>query len=279
MFFNSRKNVLSAIGVAVTVSAVSSTAVAGPFAPAAGKAGSTAVSASDPSIVAWATGYQDYVVGGNVDANWQTPLQALGPAGNSDGTNKTFTYDIVCLGNNGKITLTFDKPITDGPGADFLVFENGFGDTFLELGYVEVSSDGVNFTRFPNFSYTASPVGGFGAVDPTNIDGYASKYRGGFGTPFDLNIMAGTPGLDITAVTHVRLVDIVGDGSAYDSFPVELGGPRVVYDPHPTVGSAGLDLDAVGVIHQLEATEEPEVPLTLEGQYRGSQVKESSSVL
>ena len=44
-------------------------------------------------------------------------------------------------------------------------------------------------------------------------------------------------------VRWVRLVDIVGDGSCTDSFG------RVIYDPYPTEGSAGFDLDAVGVIN------------------------------
>lgn len=251
---------------------------AGPYAAAAGQPGSTAVSWNDGSIVAWATGYENYLMGTNVDATWQTPQKALGLAGNSDGSNQGFTYDIVSLGRGGEITLTFDKPIADGAGADFLIFENSFSDTFLEIAWVEVSSDGVNFTRYPNISFTASPVGGFGAVDPTNITGYASKYRGGEGTPFDLNVLAGTPGLDINAITHVKLIDIVGDGSAYDDYPAGVGGPHVIYDPYPTVGSAGLDLDAVAVIH--EAGEPPYVPpaepLPLDGGYKGLQYKSST---
>jgi len=35
----------------------------------------------------------------------------------------------------------------------------------------------------------------------------------------------------------------VGDGSCTDSFG------NVIYDPHPTEGSAGFDLDAVGVLN------------------------------
>ncbi len=250
---------------------------AGPYAPAAGQPGSTAVAWNDSSIVAWATGYENYNMGTNVDATWQTPQKALGLAGNSDGNNQGFTYDIVSLGRGGQITLTFNKPITDGPGADFLIFENSFSDTFLEIAWVEVSSDGVNFTRYPNISFTASPVGGFGVVDPTNITGYASKYKGGEGTPFDLNVLTGTPGLDISAITHVKLIDIVGDGSAYDDYPAVVGGPHIIYDPYPTVGSAGLDLDAVAVIHEAEGEEPPYVPpaepLPLDGDYKGGQFK------
>jgi hypothetical protein len=243
---------------------------AGIFPPAAGQPGSTAVAAGSPAIQGWATSVVSYVPGTFVDASFQTPQRALGAAGNSNGANLGFTFDIVSLGRGGNITLGFDTPIINGPGSDFAVFENSFSDTFLELAWVEVSSDGSNFVRFPAFSLTAAPVGGFGSVDPTNIEGVAGKYRGGFGTPFDLDDLAGIPGLDVNQVTQVRLVDIVGDGSAANDLtpqsladwlnlplaglPPELvalaqNAPSVIYDPFPTTGSAGFDLDAVGVIN------------------------------
>jgi hypothetical protein len=173
-----------------------------------------------------------------VDLQWRTPDLALGKA---VGTS----FDIVSLGRGGEITLTFSSGIGNGPGWDFAVFENSFSDTFLELGFVEVSSDGENFFRFPNDSQTRLPVGGFGAVDPTDITGYASKYRQGWGTPFDLSELAGvSPLLNVNRVMSVKIIDIVGDGSALDS------SGDVIYDPYPTVGSAGVDLDAIGVIHE-----------------------------
>ncbi len=216
---------------------VSQVGWAGPFAPAAGQPGSTAISKSDASIAEWASGYLNYSVGANVAAQWQTPQKALGAAvGDS--------FDIVCLGDNGQITLTFTHAIKNGPGPDLAVFENGFSDTFLELGYVEVSSNGTDFVRFPSVSLTASAVGGFGAVDPTNLDGLAGKYRQGFGTPFDLNDLVGVSLLlDLNNVGYVRIRDIVGDGTALDS----LGNP--IYDPYPTSGSAGFDLDAVAALN------------------------------
>lgn len=222
---------------------------AGPFAPAAGQPGSTAIYKDDASITNWATGWQDYHIGADVVTSWQTPEKALGKAfGDS--------YDIVTLGNGGSITLTFGGNIVNGAGADFAVFENSFSDTFLELGWVEVSSDGSNFFRFTNYSFTPKAVAAFGSVDPTNIDGLAGKYKQGWGTPFDLDQLKGIAGLDINAVKYVRIVDIVGDGSARDSLN------NVIYDPHKTVGSGGFDLDAIGVIHYAAATAVPE-PSTL----------------
>ena len=235
-----KQNKINKITLVFLLSVLMSSAVmAGIYAPAAGQAGSTAIHKDDSLLVAWADGYENYLVGSNCAASWQTPQKALGKAvGDS--------YDIVCLGRGGQITMTFSTPITDGSGWDFAVFENSFNDTFLELGYVEVSSDGTNFFGFFNDSQTTSSVGGFGAVDPTNITGYCSKYRQGYGTPFDLADLAGTSSLlDVNRITHVRIIDIVGDGTCLDS------SGDVIYDPYPTSGSAGVDLDAIGVIHQI----------------------------
>ena len=208
-----------------------SSAYAGPYAPAAGQPGSTAIFKDDASFTAWATGWQDYDVGAEVDAKWQTPDKALGKA---EGTS----FDIVSLGRGGAITLTFARPIVDGSGYDFAVFENAFSDNSLELGYVEVSADGASWHRFANDSLTSSPVGGYGTLDPTDITGFAGKYRQGYGTPFDL------ADLGLSSVSYVKILDIVGDGSYLDS------SGDVIYDPYPTYGSAGFDLDAVGVINQ-----------------------------
>jgi len=236
----------------------------GPFPPAAGLPSSTAISANDPAIVGWATSYSDYTIGNNVDLQFQTPNLALGPAGNSDGNNNGFVFDIVSLGENGSINLSFSNPITNGAGADFLVFENSFSDSFLELAFVEVSSNGIDFVRFGNISLTPASVGAFGNIDTTNIFGYGGKYRGGFGTPFDLqdldNKTSLHPTLNINYITHVRIVDINGNGTHSDSLPAPAG-PNPIYDPSPSFGSAGFDLDAVAVMHFYQQDFEANVPL------------------
>ena len=111
--------------------------LAGPYAPAAEQSGSTAIGMDDPSIVGWAAEVMGYVPGTNVDVEFQASGRALGPA---EGT----ASDAVSLGRGGAITLGFDAPIRDGLGFDFAVFENSFSDAFLELAYVEVSSNGVH---------------------------------------------------------------------------------------------------------------------------------------
>ncbi len=215
--------------------------LAGPYAPAAGEIGSTAIALDDSSIVGWATGIADYTPGSHVDVEFQTPDKSLGPA---EGIG-----DVVSLGRGGELTLVFDAPIRDGLGPDFAVFENSFSDTFLELGFVEVSSDGINFIRFGDDSLTASAVDAFGAIDPTEINNFAGKYRQGFGTPFDLEELSGAdPSLDTTRITHVRIVDVIGDGSQLDS----SGDP--IFDPFPTIGSAGIDVDAVAVLHAFDSS-------------------------
>jgi len=223
--------------------------VAAEFPPAAGQEGTSAVSMDDPSIVGWATGYENYTVGEDCVPAWQTPEKALGEAvGDS--------YDIVCLGNGGEITVTFDNPVTNGDGPDFIVFENSITDTFLEFAYVEVSSNGTDFIRFDCVSLTASPVDAFGVVQPEHVTGLAGKYRQGFGTPFDLSrltyrekVRNGT--VNITNITHIRFIDIWGNPESgttdYDSFG------NIIYDLYRCVGSGGFDLDAVGILYQLEA--------------------------
>jgi len=219
-----------------------STALAGPYAPAAGEPGTTAIYMDDPAFVAWATGWDKYVPGQEVDPVFMNPEPGLGKA---VGTS----LDVVSLGRGGEITLTFLFPIRNGEDWDFAVFENSFSDTYLELAYVEVSSNGQDFVRFDNDSLTTKPVSGFGSVDPTNVNGLAGKYRQGYGTPFDLQDLAEKSEVlsgivNLARISHVRIIDIVGDGSALDS------SGEVIYDPYPTSGSAGFDLEAVGVLHE-----------------------------
>ena len=168
--------------------------------------------------------------------------------------------NVLSLGDGGSATLTFAQPISNGPGWDFAVFENGFNDTYLELAFVEVSSNGIDYVRFPATSntQTEAQIDGFGAVDATLIDNFAGKYRAQFGTPFDLEELAGDPTIDVSAVTHVRLIDVVGCIQAVYATYDHLG--RVVNDPWSTpFASSGFDLDGVGVIHQL-ATDVTELP-------------------
>lgn len=228
------------------------------FAPASCFPGTTAMHADSSAFVAWATGCT--VERGLMRINkpnlgyasfGEEALVAGVPGG---------TFDVVSLGDGGSATVTFASPIYNGEGPDFAVFENGLHpDTdstmtlyFLELAFVEVSSDGVNFFRFP--AVTKVPfekqVGGFDALNPAQIHNFAGKYEAFYGTPFDLDEVEDNALLDKNKVTHVRIIDVVGcikpEYTTYDS----EGNP--VNDPWPTgFDTGGFDLDAIGVIHDL----------------------------
>lgn len=219
------------------------------FPPPAGQAGSTAIHKDSPVFVGWATncevirGYQNIENPSLGYASFGNDAIATGPA---SGT----TTSVVSLGDGGIATLTFASTIVNGPGPDFAVFENGLNDTFLEIGFVEVSSDGERFVRFPAISEipTTTQIGGFGSVDCRYIHNFAGKYRVGYGTPFDLEDLADSSGIDINAITHVRIVDVIGSidpqYATYDSQG------NIVNNLHPTpFESSGFDLDGVGVIN------------------------------
>ncbi|MCX7763502.1 MAG: hypothetical protein N2253_01240 [Bacteroidia bacterium] len=71
---------------------------------------------------------------------------------------------VVSLGKGGFIALEFEPPIADGPGPDFIVFENAFrygnGQVFDEWMIVSVSQDGVNWVVFPFDSVTGVGLAG-----------------------------------------------------------------------------------------------------------------------
>ena len=220
----------------------------GIFPPSVGHVGTTAIYKDSTAILAWATychvtqGWQNIADTSLGKADVVDRSMAIGPAG---------TNGVVSLGDGGIADLTFLHPIQNGPSWDFAIFENSFSDTFLELAFVEVSSDGINYFRFPATSLTDTniQVPSFGELDATRLNNLAGKYRGLYGTPFDLNELAGIPDLDINQITHVRIIDVVGSINkqygTYDSFG------HIINDPFPTpFNSSGFDLDAVAVLHQ-----------------------------
>ncbi len=225
------------------------------YAPAANESGTNAISKDSNIFVSWATGIEltrgflnisdtNFALNDVNKATYGLPEAALYQAeGNS--------ADIVSLGDGGIATLTFDAPIKNGIGADFAVFENSFLANFLELAFVEVSSDGIHFLRFPAHTEVpfANQIGGFEFIDCRYLNNFAGKYEQGFGTPFDLSDLPQDSLLNLDYITHVRIVDVVGSidslFATFDSFG------NMVNDPFPTAfESGGFDLDGVGVIHQ-----------------------------
>jgi hypothetical protein len=223
----------------------------GQFPPPPGQPGSTALFCDSSAFVGWATGctiHRGYVkisdtaftyLGDN-KANYGAEGSALGKADEAP----------VSLGDGGWAIVTFDKPVTNGPGNDFAVFENGLSDTFLELAFVEVSTDGISFFRFPATSNTqaTTQVATFGTLDATKINDLAGKYRVRFGTPFDLEELKGTAGLDINHIRFIKILDVVG--CIQPEFATHDSQGNIVNDPWPTpFNTCGFDLDGVGVLH------------------------------
>lgn len=223
------------------------------YAPQAGVAGSTAIAATSGQFVNWAsscTVQRGYL---NIDS------QALGKVTSGTDTFGTGVADdqVVSLGDSGVAVLTFPAPIINGIGADFAVFENGFANpadpaqAFLELAFVEVSTDGIRYVRFPaasNTQDTAQIAGAGTYMDARFINNLAGKYIANYGTPFDLQELADSSGIDINNINYVRLVDVIGDIGAQGT--TDAAGRRI-NDPYPTAfPTGGFDLDAVGVIHQ-----------------------------
>lgn len=222
------------------------------FPPPAGQPGTTAMFRDSSAFVNWATGCT--VVRGYVNIS-DTSVSYLGNNRASYGSEEDangFPDDlVVSLGDGGSATLTFEKTITNGPGPDFAVFENALTDNFLELGFVEVSSDGQNFFRFPavSLTQTATQVASFGSIDAFRVHHFAGKYRAGYGTPFDLDSLKNVAGLNVNRITHVRIIDVVGCIQPAYSTHDTLG--NEVNDPWPTpFNTCGFDLDAIGVIHE-----------------------------
>ncbi|MBL4624015.1 MAG: T9SS type A sorting domain-containing protein [Flavobacteriales bacterium] len=228
----------------------------GPYAPAAGQTGSTAIGYGSSRIIDWAglctieRGYQ----------NVSDTSLGLAFVGNESAGENESDGSVVSIGDGGIALLTFNQPISNTIGADIAVFENSFSDYFLELAYVEISSDGINFFRFPSVSLTNSSVqvNGFGVLDPTNIYNLAGKYRGGYGTPFDFEELDSIMGLNIDSISYVRIIDVVGSvDSGYASYDSQ---GNVINDPWPTAfASSGFDLDAVAAIGEVTGIEENEV--------------------
>ena len=210
--------------------------------------GAVGVASDDERILEWASSVVQYNPGPAVEAKWMVPSNALGGAqGSLDGLGAT--NGIVTLGDNGWLTLGFEVPIWDGPGHDFAVFENAFGPNFLELAYVEVSSDGTNWVQFPSHSIETNAIDEYPMdypSDATAYGGLAGKTVQGTGVGFDLACVrkeAVAAGVDVDAIQFVRIRDVCGDGSCLDSY----GNP--IYDPYPTHGSPGFDLDAIGALN------------------------------
>lgn len=225
----------------------------GPFCGAVGTEGCDAIDGHSSSIVAWATGVS--VVRGLDDiAVPDGPRVIYGSESDAVGPVDFTTTTAVSLGDGGSATVTFAHPIRNGEGPDFAVFENSFDDYFLELGFVEVSTDGERFVRFPATSLTQTDSQVVSHVDPTFINNLAGKYRVGYGTPFDLEELRDSTGINIDSIVYVRIVDVVGSinpqYATYDAYGHIVNDPYPTSDPTGNWRSGGFDLTGVAVMYE-----------------------------
>ena len=137
------------------------------------------------------------------------------------------------------------KCVVDGPGADFVVFENPFrtGDigggnpgTYNEVATVEVSDDGLRWFPFPwQIDENNNEF-----LDParyTNLAGVIPVDEGG--DPFDLSqVIEDNPGV-LDANFRACFIRIVDGGTAFDDYGTTQS----------DLYNSGADINAVQAIH------------------------------
>jgi len=219
----------------------------------AGQPGTSAMHKDSTAFIGWAStciierGYVNIADTTFIDILSNSNKTTYGNNGDAIGPADDM---VVSLGDHGSALLGFDPPIVNRTGPDFAVFENSFGDSFLELGFVEVSSDGQRFVRFPAVSLTPDnqQISTFDTLDATKIHNFAGKYRHGYGTPFDLADIEDSLGLDLNHIIFIRVIDVVG--CILDPYATTDSQGHKVNEPWPTpFNTGGFDLDAIGTIH------------------------------
>lgn len=179
----------------------------------------------------YVTDVVDYEFGdGQNFGQTEFPENILGPP--QGGGEKQGSLHVTSLGNGGWVIVSFEGTrIVDGPGTDFIVFENAFlqGDDaehpFAELATVSVSDDGEDFVEF-ECSAVSAPFGECAGWRPVlanpeenDIDPLDPETAGG--DPYDLSNVG---------LSSARFVKIV--------------------DREDLTGSQGVfDLDAVAIVH------------------------------
>ena len=155
-------------------------------------------------------------------------------AGSSAGST-----DVVSLGVGGSIVLSFaPNAIVDGPGVDFVVFENAFyvgGNAnviYAEPAEVSVSDDGSTWQVYP-CTATKAPYGACAGWHPV----YSAPGDGI--SPVDYPTCGGD-GFDLAdlGVTHARYVRI--RDMASETCPT---------DPSQKTNTLGFDLDGIGIVN------------------------------
>lgn len=195
---------------------------------------------ADPTRIVppYATGVEHFSAGSG--AGWGVdhfPDIVLGPpAGALKEAAATGEDEVLSLGAGGEIVLSFEHDIVDGPGADFVVFENPFWvrndpkQVWFELGEVSVSQDGETWMTFPCAVEPSQPGQWPGCAGWTPTKVYDPETL----IPLDPDLSGGDAfdlaDLGLEWARYVRIRDLLEDGNS-------------------TGNNVGFDLDAVGVVH------------------------------
>ena len=226
------------------------------YAPAPSENESTAIYKDSSVFISWGSsveivrGFMDIQNPGLGIATYGLETNAIGPPDNN----------VVSLGDGGQAIFQFNTSIKNGPGPDFAIFENGFADHYMELAFVEVSSNGIDYYPFESVSETPCDIqlDNFSYSDCGYIRNLAGKYRVYYGTPFDLEELTDVFGIDINNITNIRITDVVG--CINPGFASTDSQGNIINDPYPTpFESGGFDLDAIGVIHNNLSVQEHEI--------------------
>ncbi|PCJ63707.1 MAG: hypothetical protein COA58_15295 [Bacteroidetes bacterium] len=208
-----------------------------------GELGSKSVHKDATSIIAWASG-------GTLNRGYRQindTAEGRVAVGTLESALGSFDGSVVSLGDGGSIILTFDSPIQNNEGYDFAVFENGFKVGFsyyLELAHVEVSENGIDYTRFPSECVVDSSfqTNNFSYTKPEELYNLAGKHQAPYGTLFDLEEIG------LSEIKYIKLIDVVG--SIIDSIGTRDSKGRIINEPFPSpFESGGFDLDAVAAVN------------------------------
>lgn len=141
--------------------------------------------------------------------------------------------EIEAIGIGGEIIVGFkDRVLMNGPGVDFVIFENAFvnpvgNGIFAEPGIVSVSQNGIDYYEFP---FNPASFEGLSGTAPTNGDNDPFNPEVSGGNKFDLDDV----GLD-----HIKYIRIKDTTLLVKSLPQ---GHKF---KNPDFLLTGFDLDAV----------------------------------
>lgn len=216
------------------------------------------------------------------------------------------SFDIFSPGVGGSVVLRLTAVAKDGPGTDLIVYENPFfvhggsspTDTFIECLFVEVSSNGISFARFPTAYFGPvgphlGPLGQMLGVPSGWYRGFAGLYTvsagpildvdpldvvDGGGDAFDFADLANHPlvlqgEVQLDHIRYVRLVDVQGGSTVADN-------GAVIWDAGDASFSTA-EIDAVCAPNNewiLGANGRPQVEMTLVNGFLSIELSDSDGL-